>query len=96
MAVTLCVLLWARLGKEAELAEYEDRVLALLPDHGGRILNRVRPVGGKAEPAEVHLLQFPDDAALEAYMVDERRTALARDREVAIERTEILRVKVVG
>jgi len=96
VAVTLCVLLWARLGKEMELAEYEDRVLALLPDHGGKILNRVRPVGGEAEPAEVHLLQFPDDAALEAYMVDERRTALARDREVAIERTEILRVKVVS
>jgi uncharacterized protein (DUF1330 family) len=95
MAVTLCVLLWARLGREQELADYEDRVLALLPDHGGRVLNRVRPMGD-AEPAEVHLLQFPDDAALEAYMIDERRTALARERELAIERTEILRVKVVG
>jgi hypothetical protein len=71
-------------------------VLALLPDHGGHVLNRVRPTGGAAEPAEVHLLQFPDDAALEAYMVDERRTALARERELAIERTEILRVNVVG
>jgi hypothetical protein len=96
MAVTLCVLLWARLGREQELADYEDRVLALLPDHGGCVLNRVRPTGGAAEPAEVHLLQFPDDAALEAYMVDERRTALARERELAIERTEILRVNVVG
>ena len=96
MAVTLCVLLWARLGKEHELGEYEDRVLALLPDHGAQVLTRMRPVGGVTEPTEVHVLEFPDDAALDAYMTDERRLALARDREAAIERTEILRVQVIG
>ena len=78
MAVTLCVLLWARLGKDVELAAYEDAVLALLPDHGGRLLQRVRPVGGRDEPTEVQLLQFPSEAALDAFMADERRTALDR------------------
>ena len=96
MSVTLCVLLWAREGKEHDLATYEDQVLALLPDHGGKVLQRVRPTGGVAEPAEVHLLQFPDEGALDAYMIDERRRVLARDREAAVERTEILRVSVVS
>jgi uncharacterized protein (DUF1330 family) len=96
VAVTLCVLLWARTGRELELGDYEDRVLALLADHGAKVLQRVRPVGGVDEPTEVHLLQFPDEAALDAYTADARRAALAAERDEAIERTEILRVDVVG
>ena len=96
MAVTLCVLLWARLGKDVELAAYEDAVLALLADHGGRLLQRVRPVGGRDEPTEVQLLQFPSEDALEAFMADERRTARQVERDAAVDRTEVLRVNVVG
>ncbi len=96
MAVTLCVLLWARVGREHELSTYEDRVLAFLPDHGGRVLQRVGPVGGVDEPAEVHLLQFPDEAALDAFLADERRTSLDAERDAALERSEVLRVDVVG
>ena len=96
MAVTLCVLLWAWTGREHELGVYEDRVLALLPEHGARVMQRVRPVGPAGEPTEVHLLEFPDEAALDAYLADPRRTALAHERDEAIDRTEILRVDVVG
>ena len=97
VAVTLCVLLWARLGKDVELAAYEDAVLALLPDHGGRLLQRVRPVGGRDEPTEVQLLQFPERGG--ARRVHGRR-APHRDgpteRDAAVDRTEVLRVNVVG
>lgn len=60
---------------------FEDEVLALLPDHGARVLYRGRrtppaPVGGATLPHEVHLLWFPSRAALAAYMADERRQAL--------------------
>ena len=92
----MCVLLWARPAKEHELRIYEDRVLALLPDHGGRVLQRVRPVGGSDEPTEVQLLQFPDEGALDGFMADDRRTALTEERDEAIERTEVLRVNVVS
>ena len=34
---TLCVLLWARPGADDALTAYEDRVLALVSEHGGRI-----------------------------------------------------------
>jgi uncharacterized protein (DUF1330 family) len=81
--VTLCVLLWAHPGAEQALGAYEDRVLALLPDHGARVLDR-------GSPTEVQLLEFPSSAAVDAYMQDPRRTALAADRDAAIARTESL------
>jgi uncharacterized protein (DUF1330 family) len=81
--VSLCVLLWARPGAEEALGAYEDSVLALLPDHGARVVER-------GSPTEVQLLEFPSAAAVDAYMKDPRRTALAADRDAAITRTEVL------
>jgi uncharacterized protein (DUF1330 family) len=95
MTVTLCVLLWAREGREAELISYEDRVLRLLPDHGGRVLQRARAAGQPGQPLEVHLVQFPSEDALASYMSDGRRGALSSDRDAAVERTEVIRVDLV-
>jgi hypothetical protein len=95
MAVTLCVLLWARPGREADLVAYEDRVLRFVPDHGGRVLQRARTAGEVGEPLEVQLVQFPSEASLAGYMADERRAALSGDRDAAVERTEVLRVDLV-
>ena len=94
--VILCVLLWAEPGKEAALTAYEDQVLGLLADHGGRVLQRgsVIPDGGNGErPAEVQFLEFPSQGALDAYMSDPRRLALAADRDAAVARTDVLRVQ---
>ena len=95
VAVTLCVLLWARAGHEADLGRYEDQVLALLAEHSGRVVQRVRTEGGDGEPAEVQILQFASDAALEGYMNDPRRTALADQRDAAIARTDVLRATLL-
>ena len=38
MSVVLCVTLWARAGQEEALVAYEDAVLALLPEHGARVV----------------------------------------------------------
>ena len=102
--VTLCVLLWARQGCEAELGRYEDQVLALLADHEGRVVQRARAEGGgtgagegegEGPPAEVQILQIASDCALEQYMSDPRRTALAGQRDAAIARTDVLRVELL-
>jgi uncharacterized protein (DUF1330 family) len=95
MTLTLCVLLWAREGREADLISYEDRVLRLLPDHGGRLLQRARAAGKPDGPLEVQLIQFRSEDALAGYMADERRSALSSDRDAAIERTEVIRVDLV-
>lgn len=98
MTLTLCVSLWPCADQEAQLADYEDKVLSLLPDHGGRLLARARSAntadrGGSAY--EMQLIQFDSDDGLASYMADGRRTALAAVRDAAIERTDIQRVELV-
>jgi uncharacterized protein (DUF1330 family) len=95
MAVTLCVLLTAAPGHERELAEYEDQVLGLLAAHGAKLLSRVRTVDPHDAPHEVHVIEFPSDAALQQYLDDPARIALTELRDRAIASTEVLRVDVV-
>jgi uncharacterized protein (DUF1330 family) len=93
--LTLCVLLWAHPGAEKSLTAYEDQVLALVPDHGGRVIQRARSSGAGGYPREIHLLEFPSPQALDAYVADGRRQALAGDRDRAIARTEVIEVDLI-
>ena len=93
--VTLCVLLWAHEHQDRALVAYEDTVLALVSSHGGRVLQRARTNGAENRPLEIHVLQFPSERALDAYMNDPKRAALAAERDRAIARTEVHRVDLV-
>jgi uncharacterized protein (DUF1330 family) len=93
--VTLCVLLWAREGQAAALTDYENDVLPLLIGHGATVLQRAQTRGERDEPNEIQVIQFPSEAALDAYIRDPRRAALAEERELAIERTQLMRVDLV-
>jgi uncharacterized protein (DUF1330 family) len=95
MSLTLCTLLWARPGAEDGLIAYEDRVLRLVPEHGGRVLQRARGNGTAGQPLEVQLLEFPSAQALDAYMTDDRRRSLAGERDQAISKTEVIEVQLV-
>ena len=95
MTVRLCVLLWARPGCEAALASYEDHVLLLMGDHGGRVLQRARGDGSGDAPLEVQVVEFGSQPDLDSYLADPRRTALAQDREAAVARTEVFTVDLV-
>ena len=95
MSLTLCTLLWARPGAEDGLIAYEDRVLRLVPEHGGRVLQRARGSGTAGQPLEVQLLEFPSAQALDAYMADDRRRSLAGERDKAISKTEVIEVQLV-
>jgi uncharacterized protein (DUF1330 family) len=95
MSLTLCTLLWARPGAEDGLIAYEDRVLRLVPEHGGRVLQRARGSGTAGQPLEVQLLEFPSAQALDAYMTDDRRQSLAGERDKAISKTEVIEVQLV-
>ncbi len=89
----MCVLLWAHAGQEDALTSYEDAVLKLMGEHGGRVRERGRVVGGgEGAPSEVQFLEFRDEDALAAYMHDPRRLALAADRDLAIAKISVLRV----
>jgi uncharacterized protein (DUF1330 family) len=95
MTLRLCALVWARPGCQDALAAYEDRVLALVVDHGGRVIQRVRGAGRGDAPAEVHLIEFPTQTRLEDYRADPRRASMAGQREAAVSRTQIFAVEPV-
>ncbi|MBS4103045.1 hypothetical protein [Tsukamurella paurometabola] len=92
VALQLCCLLWARPGLESALTEYEDAVLALLPEHGGIVVQRAIGAGGDGQPNEVQLYRFPDRSALDGYLSDPRRLALTGERDRVIARTELFPV----
>ena len=94
-APTLCVLLWAHPGQADTMAAYEDRVLSLLTEHDGTLVQRLRahePDG----PHEIQIIAFASRAGFDAYMADPRRTALAQERDRVIARTELLHVDIVA
>jgi uncharacterized protein (DUF1330 family) len=95
--VVNCVLLWAKPGMEAALSAYEDKVLRLVDDHGGRVLERGTVVPGAQydgePPAEVQFLEMPSEASLAAYVSDPRRLAMAGERDAAIARTDVFRIQ---
>ncbi|GAA1852879.1 hypothetical protein [Myceligenerans crystallogenes] len=90
--VDLCCLLWARADEAAGLEAYEDRVLALIPDHGGQVLQRVRRTSDEAGPNEVQIYRFPSQSSLDSYLADPRRLALAAERDRVVSRTELFPV----
>jgi hypothetical protein len=90
--LTLCCLLWSRPGEEAALVAYEDRVLALLPDHGIELAVRAIGAGFEGQPLETQVYRVPDQTALDAYLADPRRTALTEERDRVIARTELFPV----
>ena len=94
MNLALCVLLWAQPGAEDGLIRYEDRVLAMIPDHGGRVRQRARGSGSEGQPLEIQILEFPSAQALEAFMTDSRRQALAAERDRVISKTEVIEVRL--
>jgi uncharacterized protein (DUF1330 family) len=97
-AVELHVSLWAHVGQERALTEYENRVLALLADHDATLVARVspRPADAADLPTEIQIIRFATQAALDAYTVDPRRAAMSSERDAAIARTHIVPVTSAG
>lgn len=90
--IQLCCFLWAHPGQEAALTAYEDRVLRLLPEHGGTLVQRAVSDGAENRPHEVQLYRFESQAGLDCYIADPRRTALAEERDRVVARTEVFPV----
>ncbi|HEX2143281.1 MAG TPA: DUF1330 domain-containing protein [Glycomyces sp.] len=93
-AIELCCLLRALPGAEKDMTAYEDKVTALVPEHGGELLARAIGDGAGGHPHEVHVYRFPNQAALDAYMADPRRQAMAEERDRTVASTELYRVRI--
>ncbi|WP_044506881.1 hypothetical protein [Gordonia sp. KTR9] len=90
----LCCLLWAHDDTADALTRYEDTVLDLLAEHGGAVVSRVIGAGHDGTPHEVQILSMADRDALDAYLADPRRVALADERDRAIARTDVFEVDI--
>ena len=96
MPIHLCIMLWEHPGRGRDLAAFEDEVLALLSEHGGRLISRhVVIERDDGDPLEVQVIEMPDEEALTGYVHDPVRAHLARthDRDAIIARTQLLRVE---
>jgi uncharacterized protein (DUF1330 family) len=65
----------------------------VLCHYQARVVTRVRSVEG--ELSEVQILEFPSQDVLSAFMRDRPRDALADLRARAVDRTEVVRVRIV-
>lgn len=74
------------------LVAYEDRVLALVGEHGGTVLQRARTDGTGEHPLEIQLFEFESQDGLDGYLNDERRLALTAERDRVVARTELMNV----
>ncbi len=68
---------------------YEAAVLALIPEHGGKVEARVRTTDGRRE---VHPIAFPSAAAFDAFKADPRRLARSADFQRCGARSEVTEV----
>jgi uncharacterized protein (DUF1330 family) len=84
-------------GKEHAFHEFEDTVLPLLKKYEGELLLRLRPsaesvIAGSLEtPYEVHLVRFPDEAALAAYARDDERERVLSLKNEAVRATLLVK-----
>jgi antibiotic biosynthesis monooxygenase (ABM) superfamily enzyme len=91
VAVVLVVTLSVRTASIGDFRAFERAAARIMADHGGRIERTVIvPEDGDEPWREVHVVRFPDEAALDAYRQDGRLLALAEQRERAVIQTSIL------
>lgn len=86
-ATVVVVLLYVRPGREEEFRAYEQQAADIMADYGGSVERVIAPYAVAGElptPDEVHIVTFPDAAALAAYQSDPRMLALRTRREKAI------------
>ena len=76
----------------AAFRAYEDQVLALLGEHGGKLQRRLRNGDGTTE---LHLIEFASADGLARYRADPRRLRAAALLEASAARLELIVVEDV-
>jgi hypothetical protein len=83
--------LWLRPGNIADFQAFEAQAFEIMQQHGAMPPEVRNPTPtGPDTPFEIHLLEFPSEAAFDAYRNDTRLRALAGLRDSCIERTRIM------
>ncbi len=95
--IHLTLTIFVKKGKEAIFHEYEENVLPILNDYGGKLIYRIRPspadfiVSEGKPPYEIHLLSFTSEQDFIAFGKDERRMKFKEQKEEAISFTMLIK-----
>jgi len=89
--IRIVVKLWVKKEGFEEFQEFEDSAFAIMHRHRGRVCEVSKNHASLgAEPHEVHVLEFPDEQAFEAYRTDKDLLSMAPLRAECIEKTDIV------
>ena len=75
-------LIYIHPNKVSDFLEFERKAFALMAQYNGKIIQRIRPdaacfiEGEKEKPYEIHIVSFPDESDLQAYLADDNRQAI--------------------
>jgi len=88
--IQIIVLLYAGEGGKAALQAYQEEVMPIFHDHGGRMVSASHAsVPRPDDPDEVHIVHFPSSEALQAFRADPRHAALMDKRIHAVRDTRL-------
>ncbi|MDP3736087.1 MAG: hypothetical protein Q8R02_01780 [Hyphomonadaceae bacterium] len=97
------VSIWIHKGQEAAFEAFEREAVVRMAAHGGRIDAAVRtsPTGlatgpEDATPYEIHVVSFPDKAAMDAYASDPATLVLQEKRATIISLTLVMTGREAG
>lgn len=90
----LITLVWVREGQLEALHEYERSAAPIMERHGGSFVSAVDPTvllgWDEPQPHEIHVVEFPSQAAFEAYRADPDLEPLIDLRSQAVRRAIVL------
>ncbi len=82
--------LWVKDSKFDEFRRFETAAFAIMAKHGGRVVDIVQNHATNGDdPHEIHVLEFPNPDAFDAYRSDSELASLAVLRDACIEKTKI-------
>ena len=88
--IQIIALLYAGEGGKTALTAYEQQVMPIFHDYGGRMVSASHASTPRdGGPDENHVVNFPDMAALEAFRADPRHEALKAQRLYAVRDTRL-------
>jgi uncharacterized protein (DUF1330 family) len=93
-ALHVVVSIWIQPGRMMEFESFERKAFQIMSRHGGtaesviRIASQTPSLEG--QPFEMHVLTFPSVEAFNAYRGDPELLDLAKERNAAISRAEVL------
>ena len=88
--IQIIALLYAGDGGKEALQAYEHKVMPIFHDHGGRMVSASHATEPReGDPDEIHVVQFADRAALDAFRADPRLAPLKEERLRAVRDTRL-------